>query len=114
MRRRKQFKCPFNLDRTDEAKGKNARAREPCDQNTQSLTSLSILEDNNDVRLAKVCHIFQSRKKWVSEWQQSHRTAPENDDVSIKGSGRTPRSKCKVDSHERVTNVFLVIDKIKR
>ena len=43
---------PVQSDRTDEAIGKNARAREPCDQNTQSLTSLSTLEDGNDAAYA--------------------------------------------------------------
>ena len=52
MRRRKQLKCPFDSEEALEAKGKNAKAKGPYDQSTQSLTSLSTLEDGNDVACA--------------------------------------------------------------
>jgi hypothetical protein len=52
VRRRKQLKCPFDSEEALEAKGKNAKAKGPDDQSTQSLTSLSTLEDGNDVAYA--------------------------------------------------------------
>ena len=52
MRRRKQLKCPFDSEEALEAKGKNAKAKRPYDQSTQSLTSLSTLEDGNDAAYA--------------------------------------------------------------
>jgi hypothetical protein len=46
------LKCPFDSEEALVAKGKNAKAKGPYDQSTQSLTSLSTLKDGNDVAYA--------------------------------------------------------------
>ena len=69
MRRRKLLKCPFDSDGTDEAKGKNARAKGPFDQNTQSLTSLSTLEDGNDVACAVESKEVRLEMRSTTAWQ---------------------------------------------
>ena len=57
------MKCPFDSEEALEAKGKNAKAKGPYDQSTQSLTSLSTLEDGNDVACAVESKEVKTRVK---------------------------------------------------